>query len=161
MVITLNNGVKKRIDELGRIVIPKEIRKAFNIRNFDELEISIDNDKIIIKKILKLYKYKEKFYNFMNILSNSLTMLIIEDFKIIASNDSVYVEGDTVIEDVFNDKTINKDLVYGKKSLGLMYYEPIIVESNLLGYMVLISNKELENSNIIKNIKQSIIDFLV
>ena len=38
---------KKRIDELGRIVIPKELRNNFKIKDFDELELYIENDSII------------------------------------------------------------------------------------------------------------------
>lgn len=43
-------GVIRRIDELGRIVIPKEIRKNLRIKNGESLEIFVDNDDIILKK---------------------------------------------------------------------------------------------------------------
>lgn len=46
-----NTGMTRAIDEVGRIVIPNEIRKSLNIKPKDELDISIDNDKIILKKI--------------------------------------------------------------------------------------------------------------
>jgi transcriptional pleiotropic regulator of transition state genes len=46
-----NTGIIRNIDELGRIVIPKEMRKALNINNRDELEIVVENDKIVISKI--------------------------------------------------------------------------------------------------------------
>lgn len=38
----------RRIDELGRIVIPKEIRKQLNIQNDTPIEIQIQNNKIIL-----------------------------------------------------------------------------------------------------------------
>ena len=41
---------KRRIDDLGRIVIPKEIRRTLKIRTDDALEIFFDRDAIIIKK---------------------------------------------------------------------------------------------------------------
>ena len=43
-------GVVRRIDELGRFVIPMEIRKTFGINTRDSIEIYVDNDKIILKK---------------------------------------------------------------------------------------------------------------
>lgn len=44
-------GIVRRIDELGRVVIPKEIRKTLRIREGDPLEIFTDKDgEIILKK---------------------------------------------------------------------------------------------------------------
>lgn len=43
----------RKIDGLGRIVIPKDIRKFLNIRENDELILSVENDKIILEKIKK------------------------------------------------------------------------------------------------------------
>lgn len=43
-------GIVRRIDDLGRIVIPKEIRKAFAIKEGDPMEIYIKDHSIIIKK---------------------------------------------------------------------------------------------------------------
>lgn len=43
-------GVVRRIDDLGRIVIPKEIRKNLNLKNNDNLEILIESDNIVLKK---------------------------------------------------------------------------------------------------------------
>ena len=43
-------GVTRRIDELGRIVIPKEIRRNLGIRNGENLEIFIEGDSILLRK---------------------------------------------------------------------------------------------------------------
>lgn len=44
-------GIVRRIDELGRIVIPIEIRRTMNIREGDPLEIFVDRDgEVILKK---------------------------------------------------------------------------------------------------------------
>ena len=51
-------GVIRRIDELGRIVIPKEIRKNLRIKNGDSLEIFLESDNIILKKYYYLLKNK-------------------------------------------------------------------------------------------------------
>ena len=43
-------GIVRRIDELGRIVIPKEIRRNFHINEGDPMEIYIQEGCIVIKK---------------------------------------------------------------------------------------------------------------
>lgn len=43
-------GVVRRIDDLGRIVIPKEIRRNLRIRDGESLEIFVDGNNIILKK---------------------------------------------------------------------------------------------------------------
>ena len=44
-------GIVRRIDDLGRVVIPKEIRRTMRIREGDPLEIYTDNDgEVIFKK---------------------------------------------------------------------------------------------------------------
>lgn len=44
-------GIVRRIDDLGRVVIPKEIRRTLRIREGDPLEIFVDRDgEVILKK---------------------------------------------------------------------------------------------------------------
>ena len=43
-------GVSRKLDPLGRIVLPMEIRRAFDIKENDPLEIYVENDAIILKK---------------------------------------------------------------------------------------------------------------
>ena len=45
-----NTGIKRKIDELGRIVIPIELREKLEIEVKDPIEIYVDNDKIVLKK---------------------------------------------------------------------------------------------------------------
>lgn len=45
-----STGVVRKIDELGRIVLPSELRRVFGIREGDELEISVDEDRVILQK---------------------------------------------------------------------------------------------------------------
>ena len=45
-----NTGVVRRLDELGRITLPMELRKVFGIEERDSLEIYVEDDKIILKK---------------------------------------------------------------------------------------------------------------
>ena len=45
-----STGMVRKVDELGRIVIPIEIRQNMDIKVKDPLEIFIDNDTIILRK---------------------------------------------------------------------------------------------------------------
>lgn len=45
-----DTGIVRKIDSLGRIVIPKGIRKSLNVREGDPLEIYVDNNELILKK---------------------------------------------------------------------------------------------------------------
>lgn len=50
-----NNGIVRRIDELGRVVIPKEIRRNMGLNDGEALEITYNNG------ILSIRKYKKSF----------------------------------------------------------------------------------------------------
>ena len=65
----MSTGIVRRIDELGRIVIPKEIRKNLRIKNGDNLEIVVDGENITLKKYSQIENamdlaqiYAESFY---------------------------------------------------------------------------------------------------
>ena len=45
-----STGLVRRVDDLGRVVIPKEIRRHFRIREGDPLEIFMSEDGVIFKK---------------------------------------------------------------------------------------------------------------
>lgn len=45
-----STGIVRRVDELGRIVLPIELRRSLNINERDALEIFVDDERIILKK---------------------------------------------------------------------------------------------------------------
>ena len=45
-----STGIVRRIDDLGRIVIPKEIRRTLDLPEGTPMEISVDGSKIILQK---------------------------------------------------------------------------------------------------------------
>jgi AbrB family transcriptional regulator, transcriptional pleiotropic regulator of transition state genes len=50
MVPMKATGVVRKVDELGRVVIPIELRRNFGIEIKDGLEIFVDDEKIVLKK---------------------------------------------------------------------------------------------------------------
>ncbi len=45
-----STGIVRKVDELGRVVIPIELRRTLDIKEKDSLEIYVDDDRIILKK---------------------------------------------------------------------------------------------------------------
>ncbi|MFD0868803.1 AbrB/MazE/SpoVT family DNA-binding domain-containing protein [Paenibacillus residui] len=45
-----STGIVRKVDELGRIVIPMELRKSLGISEKDPMEIFVDGDQIILRK---------------------------------------------------------------------------------------------------------------
>lgn len=78
-------GVIRRIDELGRIVIPKEIRKNLRIKNGDSLEIFLESDNIILKK-----------YSQLETIEN-VSVDYVEAFNMIIKHNIIVTDRDKVI----------------------------------------------------------------
>ena len=54
-----STGIIRRIDELGRIVIPKEIRNNMRLKSGESLEIFVNNDSILMKKFSMINKISD------------------------------------------------------------------------------------------------------
>ncbi len=72
------SGIVRRIDDLGRIVIPKEIRRSLKIKDGDFLDIDVENDKILLNR----YSNFLDIENFLNKLLESLGEKIMKDIII-------------------------------------------------------------------------------
>lgn len=68
----MTTGIVRRIDELGRIVIPKEIRKNLRIKNGDNLEILVDGENITLRK----YSQIENLTDMANIYADSFYQVL-------------------------------------------------------------------------------------
>ena len=65
-----NTGIIRRIDDLGRVVIPKEIRRTFKINEGDPLEIHINNDMVCYKKYIPETNYIDSINSIIETLSD-------------------------------------------------------------------------------------------
>ncbi|MGN0976096.1 MAG: stage V sporulation T C-terminal domain-containing protein [Gemmiger sp.] len=71
-------GIVRRIDELGRVVIPKEIRRTQRIRQGDALEIFTDADgEVIFKKYSPLAQFRELSETYAEVLSKQLALPVV------------------------------------------------------------------------------------
>ncbi|MBO4988953.1 MAG: AbrB/MazE/SpoVT family DNA-binding domain-containing protein [Clostridia bacterium] len=83
-------GIVRRIDELGRVVIPKEIRNTLRLKSGEPLEIFSDRDELILKKyspIATLDKFSESTAKSLNDLSGNLAVICDTDEVLYASGD--------------------------------------------------------------------------
>lgn len=82
-------GIVRRIDELGRVVIPKEMRKTLRIREGDPLEIYTNKDELIFKK----YSPISAINSYAEAVADGIEE-VIEKTCVITDNDTVlYVSG--------------------------------------------------------------------
>lgn len=164
-----STGVTRKIDELGRIVIPKEIRKNLGIRDGESLEIFTENDSIILKKHFIMEKYEqlskklcESIYNIYKInviitdrekviassfLADILKKKINEKMKFYIDNREMYISGD-LIDINFDDFSIK----------GYVGFVPIIVESDSLGLVILVDDAKEIDLNLGKFIAKLLVD---
>ena len=154
-------GIVRRIDELGRIVIPKEIRKTLHIKNGENLEIFINDDQIILKKYSELGNMQELSDTITETLNNILkaNILISDTDKFISISGPLkkkYLKeeiSETILKYindrknvVLKDKKINitKDKVENKN----IFISPIISNGDAIGALIIISDKELTSNNL-------------
>ena len=109
-------GITRRIDELGRVVIPKEIRKNMHIKTGEMLEIFLNNqDEIILKKYIRV---KENF-NFIDKYIKSIgKRLNCEIYFTNLSNILISTEeeyNNSLLSDNFEDIINSKKINFSKK----------------------------------------------
>ena len=86
MINLKTTGVIRRIDELGRIVIPKEIRKNLRIKNGDSLEIFLESDSIILKKYSQIESIEDISINYVEAFNQIIkhNIIVTDRDKVVA-----------------------------------------------------------------------------
>ena len=151
----VNTGLVRKIDELGRIVIPKEIRRNLAIKDGEEMEIYIDENSIILKKFQRLLTFKELVCDYVNIFNRLLpiSLLITDRESVILANKNEYKD----IEHTKISATLCKIYDERKEGIGLnlnisenivikgyYYIKPIILNTDLVGSIICVSDKEID-----------------
>ena len=138
------NGQIKRIDELGRIVIPKDIRKRLSIKTNDTLEIGMDGDKIVLNKRIAIKEYNDYVKTLLTILTNY------SGIKFLATNREDIIFNNTDIKGLEVKKYINMSLYEMDKVKDEICsgcdIRPVIIDSNVEGIIIVINsecNKEI------------------
>lgn len=136
-------GMTRRIDELGRLVIPKEIRRNLKIKDNDQIEINVIDNKILLNKydnhvmdevinnmLSSLRKKIDK-----NILFTSRDKII--DYKLLNKEK---IDSLSLNEDIMNIIEKRGDVVnYNYKDLIYSIF-PLIINGDLYGSLIINSN---------------------
>ena len=138
------NGQIKRIDGIGRIVIPKDIRKRLSIKTNDTLEIGMDGDKIVLNKRIAIKEYNDYVKTLLTILTNY------SGIKFLATNREDIIFNNTDIKGFEVKKYINMSLYEMDKVKDEICsgcdIRPVIIDSNVEGIIIVINsecNKEI------------------
>ena len=148
-----STGVTRKIDDLGRIVIPKEMRKNLGIRDGESLEIFTEEDSIILKKHSEIEKFEDLGKKLSDLIESifKVDVIITDREKVIAST-----KGDELINKLLDEELIylidNREEFVGRKdilgNIGNVTIVPIIASIDSLGLIILISNDDLDLKNI-------------
>ena len=121
----MKTGMIRRIDELGRIVIPKEIRKSLKLNMGDIVEIFVEDNKIMLKRYSTMIGLEEDLFNIakvINELSNA-SILFTDLDNIIVSYGK--------LSEIYIDNTINKNILYKLTDTTLKIKNQYIISSHL------------------------------
>lgn len=151
--LNVSTGIVRRIDELGRIVIPKEIRKNLRIKNGDNLEITVDGENITLRKYSQIENatdmaavYVESFYQVLK-----YNVIVTDTDKIVAIAGSLkkkYLNmeiSDTVLRmierrDTFVERKKKEiEISPGFKEFGYYAVATIINNGDSIGSVIILS----------------------
>ena len=161
-------GVTRKIDELGRIVIPKEIRKNLGIRDGEALEIFTSEDSIILKKYFEVRKYEDLSSKLCELIKNiyNVDLVITDREKVITSSNKDIVEN-TKLNNKFLELIDNREMFISKELLtinlgidisGYFTMIPIIASSDSLGLVIIISDNDNDYNSLGKLLAKIIAD---
>lgn len=150
------SGVIRKIDELGRIVVPKEIRKVLNIKEYDDIEFWVEEDRIILSKFSRLLDSKadaDKLILMLKDLTNA--EIYISDKQNIITNGALENQKlpDKLLKVLDERKEYmpleNQKLSFGDISkAGYFYSTPIIKESDSVGLVIIFSESLISKDSI-------------
>lgn len=145
------SGITRRIDELGRIVVPKEIRYNLGIRDGEPLEIYTENNNIIIKKYSQVENIKDYSKNLCNVIADvcNVDVLVTDREKILTYTGKKELEKNKLEEKykllIDNRETYisdKKENIFGY--IGYVYIVPIITSIDCSGLIFIISKEKEE-----------------
>lgn len=162
-------GIVRRIDDLGRIVIPKEIRRNLRIREGDPLEIFTGNEgEVIFKKYSPVGELASFSSSYAEILNKAcLLPVVITDRdhvtavygvskkeylerRISSALENIIESRKFFIADEKNAEVVNP--VEGISNYALIIY-PIISSGDIIGSVILMADPEAKRSFDISDIK--------
>jgi AbrB family transcriptional regulator (stage V sporulation protein T) len=142
-----STGVIRKIDELGRVVLPKEIRRNLKIRDGENLEILVENDYIILKKYSKVADNTEiiKKIGDLVAITYPFKVIITDRDKVIFTNHYDVKIGDNLDGNLFKliqdrETLTSSELIsfkFGENMIdGYFLIMPIISSTDAIGLII-------------------------
>lgn len=160
-------GIVRRIDDLGRVVIPKEIRRTLHIRESDPLEIFTSNDgEVIFKKYSpmgELSSFAGSICETMHKTTNRITAITDRDSVIsvsgapkrelgekrISGELSEVMEARQVYQKQAGEKSL--PVVEGSSIYSVSIAVPILSEGDVMGCVMFLDGEEPRPSGEVEN----------
>lgn len=163
----ISSGITRKIDDLGRIVLPKEIRRTLNINTGDDFQIIIEDNRIILEKFSLLDSFENRIIKIINCFINEKDykiLVTIRDRIINYNNENISKVISNIIRErkiYYNDR-IEKNIINNKIIIeGKIVILPIVIDSDLLGSIIIVSKDDIKNmlsiSKIIYNLIRNIV----
>ncbi|MFZ5596210.1 MAG: stage V sporulation protein T [Bacillota bacterium] len=167
-------GIVRRIDDLGRVVIPKELRRTLKIRNGDPLEIYVDRaGQIMLKKyspINELGQFAQEYAESLNEALGHAAIITDKDSVVALAGKNIkellnQTIGPTV-EQVMENKKVE---IYAapilitedqKSSFESAVMAPIISEGTSIGTVIIASKEKVQMSNMEAKLAETAAGFL-
>ena len=157
-------GVVRRIDDLGRIVIPKEIRKTLRIKDGEYLQFFLESENIVLQKYSPMVGLPDFYKDYVNSIYSEIggNVLITDREKIVAISGSLKknYQGKRIssyLDNIIQNRIIsyslektNIDLI--NETLNNVSYviAPIISDGDAIGAVIILSIEEEINDFIVK-----------
>ena len=158
----MTSGIVKRIDNLGRVVIPKEIRKTLKIKENEQVEINVLDDSIVLNKYSDIHEYDKSINNLIDIIKSvyDRDIIITNLDKIVLTTkdykDYINLELSPYLANIVDNRKdvselipVNLNLNSNMSDIKVSYsIKSIIVNGDMIGLLILLSNTNLENSDL-------------
>ncbi len=100
-----NMGIVRRVDDLGRIVLPKEMRKILKVNTGDALEITSQKNEITIKRyspVCLADKNADAICNAISKITNKSVVLCDTEKVVLATLNASFLKGVSLSKDAYN-----------------------------------------------------------
>lgn len=170
-------GIVRRIDDLGRVVIPKEIRRTMKIREGDPLEIFTEKDgEVIFKKYSPIGELGE----FSSVYADTLAK--VSGFPVCITDKDMVISVSGVPKKELSERTISQDMekmltnkeaytqktgdtkklpvVEGNDKYVVAASSPIIADGDAIGLVVILSDGTKKVGEVEEKLTRSAAGFL-